>query len=79
LRNRLWDRSKRVDDSEADSWRGIKRADIALCIQIIKMLKNTGEPMDALELAKKQSIKTSSTWLSALLPCCHCFKNVQPI
>jgi len=50
---------------------GIESANITLCIQIIKMLKNTGEPMDALELAEKakyQNIIDMAVGFTATLP-----------
>jgi hypothetical protein len=50
---------------------GLKSGNIALCIQKIKMLKNTGDPMDALELAekaKKQNIIDMAVGFTAMMP-----------
>jgi hypothetical protein len=50
---------------------GLKSGNIALCIQKIKMLKNTGDQMDALELAekaKKQNIIDMAVGFTAMMP-----------
>jgi hypothetical protein len=36
---------------------GLKSGNIALCIQKIRMLKNTGDQMDTMELAEKKEAK----------------------
>jgi hypothetical protein len=49
---------------------GLKSGDIAFCIQKIKMLKNTGDPMDALDLAekaKKQNIIDMAVGFTAVM------------
>jgi hypothetical protein len=50
---------------------GLKSGNIFLCIQKIKMLKNTGDPMDALELAKqakRQNIIDMAVGVSGMMP-----------
>jgi hypothetical protein len=50
---------------------GLKSGNIAFYIQKIKMLKNTGDPMDALELAekaKKQNIIDMAVGFTAMMP-----------
>jgi hypothetical protein len=49
----------------------LKSGNIALCIQKIKMLKNTGGPMDVMELAreaKKQNIIDMAVGFTAMIP-----------
>jgi hypothetical protein len=50
---------------------GLKNGNITLCIQTIKMLKKTGDPMNALELAekaKKQNIIDMAVGFTAMMP-----------
>jgi hypothetical protein len=50
---------------------GLKSGNIAFYIQKIKMLKNTGDPMDALDLAekaKKQNIIDMAVGFTAMMP-----------
>jgi len=50
---------------------GLKSGNIALCIQKIKMLKKTGDQMDALELAEKektQNIIDMAVGFTAMMP-----------
>jgi len=50
---------------------GLKSGNIAFCIQKIKMLKNTGDQMDALELAekaKRQNIINMAVGFTAMMP-----------
>jgi hypothetical protein len=49
---------------------GLKSGNIAICIQKIKMLKNTGDQMDTLELAekKKQNIIDMAVGFTAMIP-----------
>jgi hypothetical protein len=50
---------------------GLKCGNIAFCIQKIKMLKNTGDSMDVLELAekaKKQNIIDMAVGFTAMMP-----------
>ncbi len=57
--------------SVSDEWLGLKSGNIALCIQKIEMLKNIGDPMDALELAekaKKQNIIDMAVGFTAMMP-----------
>ena len=50
---------------------GLKSGNIALCIKKIRMLKKTGDQMDALELAekaKKQNIIDMTFGITAMMP-----------